>query len=105
MGKVLNILKIVLYFLLLLLIVLFSIMNSDLIDVSFDFFPFNFVIQIRLFLLIIFCFVIGFLMGIITGVFSIISKNFKNWKNERKIKKMEETIEKNKADGVKNEKI
>lgn len=92
MNKILNIIKIILLFLLILFIVFFSIMNSQLVKINFDIFPLNFVIEIRLFLLIILCFSVGFLVGIATTSMSLLKKHFETSKEKRKVDKLEKQI-------------
>lgn len=92
MNKILDIVKTILIFLLILFIVFFSIVNSEIIKINFDFFPFNFVIEIRVFLLIIFCFSMGFLFGITATSYSLIKKYFENFKDKKKVEKLENDI-------------
>lgn len=92
MKKFLNILKTILIFIIILFIIFFSIVNSDIVKINFDFFPFNFIIEIRLFLLIIFCFSMGFLCGILATSYSLILKYFENLKNKRKVEKLEKDV-------------
>lgn len=92
MKKILDITKAIFVFLLILFIIFFSIVNSDIIKINFDFFPFNFVVEIRLFLLIIFCFSIGFLSGIAATSYTLILKYFENMKDRRKVEKLEKHI-------------
>lgn len=92
MNKILNIVKIVFLLLLILFIVFFSITNSQIVKINFDIFPFNFILEIRLFLLIIFCFSIGFLVGIATTSFSLLKKHLENMRDKRKVNKLERQI-------------
>lgn len=96
MSKIFNILKITCIFILILFVVFFSIRNSDLIKINFDFFPFSHTIEIRVFLLIIFCFCTGFLCGILATSYSLILKHIENFKEKRKNKKLQKDLEKTK---------
>lgn len=106
MKKILDITKTILVFLLILFIIFFSIVNSEIIKINFDFFPFNFVLEIRVFLLIIFCFSIGFLSGIAATSYTLIIKYFKSLKDKKMVEKLEKhirTIENNKEQKKENE--
>lgn len=92
MNKILSIIKIILLFLLILFIVFFSIMNSQPVKINFDIFPLNFVMEIRLFLLIILCFSVGFLVGIATTSMSLLKKHFETSKEKKKVDKLEKQI-------------
>ncbi len=92
MKKFFEVLKTLLIFIVILFIIFFSIVNSEIIKVNFDFFPFNFVLEIRVFLLIIFSFCIGFLFGIAATSYSLMIKFFENIKNKRKAEKLEKQI-------------
>lgn len=92
MNKILNIIKIVFLFLIILFIVFFSITNSQLVKINFDIFPFNFALEIRLFLLIIFCLVAGFLLGITATSWSLLKKHIENISNKKKVEKLEKQI-------------
>ena len=106
MKKILDIIKTILIFLLILFIIFFSIVNSEIIKINFDFFPFNFVVEIRVFLLIIFCFSLGFLCGMATTSYSLIIKYFENLKDKKIVQKLEKhikSIENNKEQKKENE--
>ncbi len=106
MNKILDITKTILIFLLILFIIFFSIVNSEIIKINFDFFPFNFVVEIRVFLLIIFCFSLGFLCGIAATSYSLIIKYFENLKDKKRVEKLEKhikIIENNKEQKKENE--
>ena len=92
MNKVLDVVKTILIFLLILFIIFFSIVNSEIIKINFDFFPFNFVVEIRVFLLIIFCFSMGFLFGITATSYSLIKKYLENFKDKKKVEKLEKDM-------------
>lgn len=92
MSKILSVIKIILLFLLILFIVFFSIMNSQPVKINFDIFPFNFVMEIRLFLLIILCFAFGFLTGITTTSLSLLKKYFEVSKEKKKSNKLEKQL-------------
>ena len=94
MRKIINILKIILLFIIILFVVFFSIVNSDIIKVNFNFFPFHSIVEIRTFLLIIFCFCIGFLCGILASSYSLVLKHIENFKEKRKVKKLQKVLEK-----------
>lgn len=98
MSKIFNIFKITCIFILILFMVFFSIRNSDLIKINFDFFPFSHTIEIRVFLLIIFCFCTGFLCGISATSYSLILKYIENFKEKRKNKKLQKDLEKSKTE-------
>ena len=105
MKKILEITKVILIFLLLLFIIFFSIMNSEIIKINFDFFPLNFILEIRIFLLIIFCFAIGFLTGIAVTSYSLLKKYFENVKYKKTVEKLEKDIKqiKNNEENKENE--
>lgn len=67
-------------------------MNSDFVKINFDFFPFSYILEIRLFLLIIFCFSFGFLCGILASSYALIKRYFENYLQKRKVKKLENDI-------------
>lgn len=92
MKKILEIIKTIFIFIIILFVIFFSIVNSDIVKINFDFFPFNFVIEIRIFLLIIFCFCFGFICGIATTSYSLMLKYFENFKNKRRAEKLEEKV-------------
>jgi len=92
MKKVIDIIKAVLVFLLILFIVFFSIVNSEFVKINFDFFPFNFVAEVRVFLLVIFCFALGFLCGTAATGYNFIIKYFENLKNKKRVRKLEDHI-------------
>lgn len=92
MTKILNIVKIVFLFLIILFIIFFSIINSQLVKINFDIFPFNFTLEIRLFLLIIFCLVVGFLLGIATTSWGLLKKHIESIGNKKKLEKLEKQI-------------
>lgn len=94
MKNIWNIIKTILIFILILFIIFFSIVNSEIVKVNFDFFPFNFVLEIRLFLLIILCFFVGFISGIASTSYKILIKYFENLKERRKIEKLEKDLKK-----------
>ncbi len=94
MKKILEIIKTILIFAIILFIIFFSIVNSDIIKINFDFFPFNFIVEIRVFLLIIICFCLGFICGIATTSYSLLIKHLENFKNKRKAEKLEKEMEK-----------
>jgi len=98
MKKIINILKITLLFIIILFFVFFSIMNSDIIKVNFNFFPFHSVVEIRIFLLIIFCFCAGFLCGIVANSYSLMLKHIENFKEKRKNKKLQKVLNKTKEE-------
>lgn len=100
MDKVIRMIKIILCFILLLMIVLFSITNSAIVEINLV----GFVVDIRLFLLIILCLLAGFLLGITTSAFTLTKRNYQNWRNEKKLKRLEEVVEKNGNTETKNEK-
>ncbi|MDD2839697.1 MAG: LapA family protein [Rickettsiales bacterium] len=98
MGKIINILKLALLFLIIMFIIFFSIINSEIVKINVNFFPFHSIIEIRIFLLIIFCFSLGFLCGILASTYSLILKHIENFKEKRKIKKLQKVLERTKEE-------
>lgn len=106
MKKILEVIKIILLFLVILLVVFFSIMNSEIVKLNFAFFPFDFVLEIRVFLLVIFCFCIGFISGIAATSYTLVKKYFENLKSKKRLEKLEKNLNKeenNKDNGKKDE--
>ena len=83
--KIFDILKTILLLLFMILIIFFAIKNNEIVKIDLIFYK---VVEIRLFLLIIFCLSIGCIIGIILSSFQLIS-NFIKYKikkfQERKI--------------------
>lgn len=94
MKNIFNIAKTILFFLIILFVIFFSIVNSEIVKINFDFFPFNFILEIRLFLLIIFCFCLGFICGIATTSYKLVGKYFENLGEKRKVQKLERDLKK-----------
>jgi uncharacterized membrane protein YciS (DUF1049 family) len=94
MKKISVIIKSILLFILILFIVMFSITNSDIVKVSFGFFPIDFSIEIRMFLLIVFSFSSGFLCGILSVSYNMLLKYFEIFKYKKNLKKAEEKSKK-----------
>jgi len=94
MKKIFDIIKLLIYFIITLIVIFFSISNSELVKINFNFFIFNYGFEIRLFLLIIFCFCFGFLFGILASSFSLMKKTFENFIEKRKISKLEKNLQK-----------
>lgn len=94
MKKILDITKTVLLFILILFVIFFSISNSDFVKVNFNFFPLNFSLEIRIFLLIILSFAIGFVCGIALTSYRLIGKYFEGVRDRRKVDKLEKDIQK-----------
>ena len=86
MKKIYYILKTLILILFLLFIILFAIENGELIKVNLIFFR---TIEIRVFFLIILCFSIGFIAGILTSSYKMLLNFFELLKEKRKNKKLE----------------
>ena len=89
MKKFFDLIKLVLFFLFIIFIVFFAIENSDKVKINF-LFPFyeENIIEIRVFLLIVFSFSIGFICGIFSMSFKLFNYIFMLWKEKRKNKKI-----------------
>lgn len=93
MKKFFDIIKTILLLFFILFIIFFAINNSETVKISFNLFPFNYNIEIRLFLLIILCVAVGFILGIVVMSYDLILKYLQNFKNNRKLKQLEKDIE------------
>jgi uncharacterized membrane protein YciS (DUF1049 family) len=94
MGKIINVIKMALLFVIVLCVVFFSIMNSEVVKINLNFAPFHHTIEIRIFLLIIFCFIAGFLCGILASTYSLFIKCIENFREKRKVKNLQRDLEK-----------
>ena len=87
LTKIKDICKILLFFLFILVFMVFVFSNTAMVKISL--FPFSTIIEIRLFLLVIFTFMLGFLFA----MFLNFSQNiFSDFKNNRKISNLEKEI-------------
>lgn len=103
MKKIFEIVKTFLIFLIILFVIFFSVVNNEIIKINFDFFPFNSIIEMRLFLVVIFSFCFGFLVGLLSTSYSFLKKFFENIKNKRKVSKLEKQVKNMNNDGKNNE--
>ena len=68
-------------------------MNSEVIKVDLNFLMFSHIVEVRLFLLIIICFSVGFLFGTILSSYKLFLKHIETFKEKRKNKKLQENLE------------
>ncbi|HSQ97309.1 MAG TPA: LapA family protein [Rickettsiales bacterium] len=68
-------------------------MNSEVVKINLNFFPFHYIVEMRIFLLIIFCFSIGFLCGILASTYSLFLKCIENFKERRKVRRLQKDLE------------
>ena len=90
LKKLISFIRNLIIFLLLILMVIFMVSNRQNIEV--DFSPLPFSASLRIFTLMISCFAIGFIVAIIILSQKFVKNFFNNYKNQRKIKKLQKQI-------------
>lgn len=103
LNKIVDIFKIVLFLLFIVIFMVFVFSNTEMVKINL--FPFSTMVEIRLFLLIIFTFLLGFLFALMLNFSRNVINNFKNNKKisdlEKEIKTLKNEQKKN-ADDKKN---
>jgi uncharacterized membrane protein YciS (DUF1049 family) len=90
--SVLHFIRTILATLLLIALIVFMIANRQTIEVST--YPLPYTIETRMFMVMIVCFLFGLLFGVLLCSKNLIKRIFENFQSRRKIKKLEEQIEK-----------
>lgn len=93
--KLFGFIKKILLILIIAIIIIFSLGNPQVVSVSLS--PFSYEVETRLFIVILFCFFAGLIIGYLLVSISLTKEKFKNLMHGIKIKKLEKQTEEFKA--------
>ena len=94
LNNIMDFLKLLLFAIVLLFIISFSFVNTDVIKIKII--PFFYEVETRVFLAVIFSFILGFLFGTFLNIIKSVKNILANMKIEKRVKKLEQELDEKK---------